>query len=174
MKINEIVNYGNLEEAWGDVGADGYSGTVDRAVSKAAGATASGISKAARAVTGAAKRSAKRGIASIAAKAGSNRAQAAKQMQAVASGMLNNFSQFLQQRKLPQTASSLQTYLNALGFKPEHVKITSGGQAWMEQQSPNKQDAEVNRNEIYKSMMDTVQTALNAQALPPSIQKYVK
>ena len=170
MKINEIVNL----EALGDTDAQGYGGRVDRAVSKAAGATASGIAKAARAVTGAAQRSAKRGVASVAAKAGSNRAQAAKQMQAVASGMLNNFSQFLQQRKLPQTASSLETYLTALGFKPEHIKITSGGQAWMEQQNPNKEDAEVNRNEIYKSMMDTVQAALKGQGVPPSIQKYVK
>jgi hypothetical protein len=172
MKITEITEgYANTDEGFPEAWSTAKKGAKDLG----------------RLATGAAWRQAKDMGRGVAAKMGFAGAAENQKMQRIAGGVAKNFSRYIAQRGLKQDTQAVQQYLAALGFNPADIKMSSGNTAKLENnmdeavpsnaqiaQAKAGQSTEVNRNELIKTIADTIQSALQNNRVPKAIEKFTK
>jgi plastocyanin len=148
-----------------------------------------------RAVSGAAMRKAQDMTRGMAGKLGFAGQAEKQKMQRIAGGVAKNFARYIAQRGLKQDTEAVQQYLTALGFNPADIKISSGNTAKFENkiheigsamagaqggvqpsqaQQPSQKAQPLNRNELIKTIADTIQTALQNNRVPKAIEKFTK
>ena len=148
-----------------------------------------------RAASGAAVRQAQDMARGMAGKLGFAGQAEKQKMQRIAGGVAKNFARYIAQRGLKQDTEAVQQYLTALGFNPADIKISSGNTAKFENkiheigsamagaqggvqpsqaQQPSQKAQPLNRNELIKTIADTIQTALQNNRVPKAIEKFTK
>ena len=180
MKITEITEgFVNTDEAFADTWSTVKKGAKDLG----------------RLGTGAAVRQVKDVGRGVAAKMGFAGPAEKQKMQRIAGGMAKNFARYIAQRGLKQDTEAVQQYLTALGFNSADIKISSGNTAKFENkiheigsamagaqsgtqqsqaQQPSQKAQPLNRNELIKTIADTIQTALQNNRVPKAIEKFTK
>ncbi len=184
MKITEITEgYTNTDEAFADTWSSVKKGAKDLG----------------RLGGGAAWRQTKDMARGVAGKMGFAGPAERQKMQRIAGGVAKNFKAWTTQRGLKQNFDAVHQYLTAVGFDSADIKISSGNTAKLEgkvseavqsqaqlakakalaqQQDqmvgPSRSAQPLNRNELIKTIADTIQTALKNNRVPKTIEKFIK
>ena len=173
MKITEITEgYANTDEGFPEAWSTAKKGAKDLG----------------RLATGAAWRQTKDMAKGVAGKMGFAGQAEKQKMQRIAGGVAKNFSRYIAQRGLKQDTQAVQQYLAALGFNPADIKMSSGNTAKLEnnmdeavpsnaqiaQAKAGQGSTKVNRNELIKTIADTIQSALQNNRVPKAIEKFTK
>jgi hypothetical protein len=184
MKITEITEgFVNTDEAFADTWSTVKKGAQDLG----------------RLGTGAAWRQTKDIARGVAGKMGFAGPAEKQKMQRIAGGVAKNFKAWAAQRGLKQDFDAVQQYLTAVGFDAADIKISGGNTAKMEGKlleavpsdeqlaNPNAQGQQqtqtmgpsrsaqpLNRNELIKTIADTIQSALKNNRVPKTIEKFTK